>query len=280
MDPRAALHSYVALPHTHARLHAYVRRHGVFHDPEDVVQEVICDALAVQAVPGEPNDIPRFVNTIAKRRVADWYRRKRGRRDTELPELTSSRDPETRDLLVRVTQGLESESERATLSWLLREHAGESLKDIARELSMDARALRQRVCRLRRQLRARYLGAALLGLSLLVGANTLLEDVGFPEPTTNIAGTAYDGRWRIVSSSIAESALATWEIEVQGSRVQVAGPGGRKLMNLKFEALDEDTWLVHSKDGTHRARVVAESPNRLQLSARAGFVVLERSQVR
>jgi len=280
MDSRTALHSYVALPHTQARLQAYVRRRGVLRDPEDVVQEVICDALAVQAVPGEPNDIPRLLNTIAKRRVADWYRKKRGQRGVEVVDLPTSRDPEVRDLLLRVNAGLKSEAERATLSWLLREHAGESLKDIAHELSMDAQTLRQRVSRLRRHLRARYLGAVVLGLFVLLGAASLLESTRVPDVALSRATHGFDGQWRIVASSRAESALWAWDVTVNGSDIRVTAPGGRTLMTLWCERLDEHTWLVHAKDGAHRTRVDATEPDRVRLSSADGFVVLERARVR
>lgn len=280
MDSRAALHSYVALPHTQARLAAYVRRRGVLHDPEDVVQEVICDALAVQAVPGEPDDIPRLLNTIAKRRVADWYRKKRGQCRSEFVELPTSRDPEVRDLLLRVNSGLKSETERATLSWLLREHAGESLKDIAHELSMDAQTLRQRVSRLRRHLRARYLGAVVLGLFALLGTAALLDATHAPDVALSSRAHGFDGRWRIVASSRAESALWAWGVTVNGSNIRVTAPGGRTLMNLWCEQLDEHTWLVHAKDGAHRTRVDATGPDRVRLSSAAGFLELERAPLR
>lgn len=279
MDSRAALHSYVALPHTQARLQAYVRRRGVLHDPEDVVQEVICDALAVQAVPGEPNDIPRLLNTIAKRRVADWYR-KRGQHTAEFIEPATSRDPEVRDLLARVDANLTSEAERATLSWLLREHAGESLKDIARELSMDARALRQRVSRLRRHLRARYLSAVALGLAVLLGAAALIEATRSTGTALSSPAHAFDGHWRIVQSSKAERGLWAWGITVSGSHIRVTAPGGQALMTLWCERLDERTWLVHAKDGTHRTHVVADGADRVRLSSPNGFLVLERARAR
>ena len=58
-DARAELRRYVALPGTRSSLTAYARRFGLSDTAEDVVQTVLCDALAVQAVPVSATDIPR-----------------------------------------------------------------------------------------------------------------------------------------------------------------------------------------------------------------------------
>ena len=145
---------------------------------------------------------------------------------------------------------------------------------------MDARALRQRVSRLRRHLRARYLGAVVLSLFVLVGAASLLDSARSPDLAPSSATHGFDGQWRIVASSRAETALWAWGVSVNGSDIRVTAPGGRTLMTLWCERLDDHSWLVHAKDGAHRTRVDSTGTDRVRLSSADGFLVLERVRVR
>ena len=129
----SALRHYVAQPATRLSLRAYVRRRGFLDDADDLVQTVLCDALAVQAVPAEAADLPRFITGIASRKVADERRRRARWKHAELPELGVSMVPEATDLLARIDADLTEPEQRRSLDWLLREHAGDSLLEIARE---------------------------------------------------------------------------------------------------------------------------------------------------
>ena len=277
---REALHCYVAQRGTQARLAAYVRRRGVLQDPEDIVQQVICDTLAVEAVPVEEDDFPRLVNTIARRRVADWFRRRK-HQATTLPELSTQSDPEARILLRRLQHNLESDSERATLGWLLREHAGESLKDIARDLRMDAAVLRQRICRLRRQLRAEYLGMAAAVLLVLVSGWYALAPAESREPATLSATAAYDGRWRVISAPGYQAAGWPLQVVIQGSVAELVAPGGRALRSFSLQVSDAEVAgsqavLVRSGDQRWRVRLKSLDSQRVELRSGEGRVVLER----
>ena len=63
-EAREQLLDYIANPATRSSLHAYVRRRGLGDSADDLVQTVLCDALAVEAVPevaldsGRPDAFP------------------------------------------------------------------------------------------------------------------------------------------------------------------------------------------------------------------------------
>src|SRR6188768_1509900 len=162
----AALRRYVAQPTTRSSLRDYVRRRGFFDDADDLVQTVLCDALAVQAVPAEAEDLPRWITGIARRKVVDERRRRARWQHEELPDFGVSTHPEHADLLKRIDADLAEPEQRRALGCLLSEHAGNSLLEIAREQALRPETLRQRICRLRRHLRAVHLLPLLLVLGL------------------------------------------------------------------------------------------------------------------
>jgi hypothetical protein len=72
---------------------------------------------------------------------------------------------EDREALEGVLGGVAGKRDEETMEWLLREHVGERLADIAVENDLPPAVVRQRVSRLRRALRSRW--------ALLVGVATL-----------------------------------------------------------------------------------------------------------
>lgn len=156
-------------------LTAALRRRVPAREAEDLAQTVLCDALASPRLPTDPTELRRWVAAIARHKVADWHRRSRRLVPTEDGAIdpiddapTTSGTVEARELLEDVLLAAEREtSDGRTLHWLVREHEGERLCDIATDEGLPAPVVRQRVSRLRRALRARYAG--LLAIVLVAG---------------------------------------------------------------------------------------------------------------
>lgn len=275
-DTRSALRELIENPRTRRALASYVRRRGGADDTEDVVQNVLCDLLAVQNLPSDPGDLPRFVNAIARRRVVDEHRR-RARIGGDAPrEPSISMHPEVRDLLSRIERDADALGQRGPLSCLLREHAGETLLDVAREQALNPTTLRQRICRLRKSLRTRYLGALLM---LLVGGGALaLVDHGFDSRTPSVAAASelarYEGTWRVVDASRPTSIGI--EVSFHGGIAKVASAGGVIQRTLVVERDSGDRVKLTDGDSTWAARSESITSERVRLQSERGFVVLER----
>ena len=156
-----------------------VRRRVPASDAEDVAQTILCDALAAPEIPSDPDEMRRFVAGIARHKVADFHRgaRRRGvaANDDEPSEVAAPPAPiEAHVLLSRIAASVAASAprEQETLDWLLREHEGTPLQTIAAESGVPAPAVRQRVSRLRRTLRAQWA----IGLLVLVGAGGLVAE--------------------------------------------------------------------------------------------------------
>lgn len=142
------------------------------------MQNTLADALASPAAPSDPAEFRRWVQGIARHKVADLYRR-RGRQPAlagDLQEMAAEPSPPTAELEQWIEQELpQTEGARATLTWLLRESAGETLDEIAREAALPAPRVRQRVSRLRRHFQSRWLALGAAGLALLLGVGVGLH---------------------------------------------------------------------------------------------------------
>lgn len=152
---------------------AVVRRRVPASDVDDVVQSVLCDALAAERQP-EAGDVPRWIMGIARHKIADHHRRARREEPREIVDASLSDPIEARQLLRAVLASSPTDGDKGrTFGWLLREGEGEKLKDIAREERLAPEVVRKRVSRLRGALRARWvLVAASLALFALVWART------------------------------------------------------------------------------------------------------------
>lgn len=152
----------------HHELRSMVRRRVPRSEVEDVVQGVLCEALAASNVPASPADVPRWVMGIARHKVADFHRRARRELLSDAVDAEPLSDPiEDRFLLRAVLADGDRDATRETLKWVVREFAGEQLNDIAREAALPAAVVRQRVSRFRRRMRARWLYAAAAALAAL-----------------------------------------------------------------------------------------------------------------
>lgn len=151
-------------------------------EAEDIVQTALTEALTAPALPGDAEDVRKFVWGIVRHKVVDFHRR--GRReapheDVDIPE--SAPRHEDRDLLRWAERELpEGEEAVKTLDWMLREGDGEKLESIADDEKLPAPRVRQRVSRLRRHLKLRWALVAATLTALLVALGAYLY--GRPKP--------------------------------------------------------------------------------------------------
>jgi DNA-directed RNA polymerase specialized sigma24 family protein len=140
-------------------IEAIVRRRVPESDVDDVVQTVLCDALANAAPPEDETELRKWVVGIARHKVADFHRKGARARHVELddevadePSAQSARD------LARWAdkQVVDNVEAQRTLEWMEREGEGEKLAHIAAEEKLPADQVRQRVSRLRRFMREKW----------------------------------------------------------------------------------------------------------------------------
>lgn len=277
---RDALHRYVAAPSTRTALTAYVRRRGLYGEADDVVQTVLCDALAVQAVPADPSDLPRFVTGIARRKVADEHRRRARRGHAEMPEIATMDRPEIADLLRRIQTDLVDAEQRRCLEWVVREHSGDALAEIALEHRLAPTTVRQRVSRLRRHLRARYAGALALALALaLAGGAAAFHAVAPHPPATSPTAQralAWTGTWRVVDASRPDVLPLGLRVAIEPNRARVQDPSGRIAIDLAVERVGDRTIVVRSGGTTWRAQMRPIDADHVEVRTANGFVTLVR----
>lgn len=219
---------------------AMVRRRVPASEADDITQTVLCDALDAPRLPTDPGELRRFLCVLARNKVADFYRRAQRYNPSSDATDTAACEPaplEARGLLERIADTA-SGRDRETLGWLVREHHGEELAEIADAAGLPAPTVRQRVSRLRRALRAQWSQA--LALLLLAGSCGVAverfahEGVAITadpalDPGARVLGLA-QGRWRIDEGSTIEGEAAKAveprlvELRVHGSRVEVFAP--------------------------------------------------------
>ncbi len=269
-------------------LTAALRRRVPAPEAEDLAQTVLCDALASPRLPTDPGELRRWVAAIARHKVADWHRRARrlvptedGALDPIDPAPTTSGTVEARELLEDVLRAAERETKDGrTLGWLVREHEGDRLCDIAEDEGLPAPVVRQRVSRLRRALRARY--AALLAVVLASGAGLAAWRSGARHTPAIVADATTDGQrvlavlqgtWRVeelVLDPASEARLQSserafmarpeaFEVVVDGAGLRFL-PGGRAALrglSVSRVADGEASLVARAADG--RAAVAAVS---------------------
>ena len=166
---------------TRRALRDFVRRRVADRDVEDVVQTVLVEALASNKAPEEPGEIQRWLLGIARHKVADLHRKSGREQPTELPELPDAPAPvEERELLRWAEkQAGPSRDAEATLRWMAREGEGDKLEHIAAEENVPAARVRQRVSRMRRWMKERWVAelalVATLGVLALVAYRFLRD---------------------------------------------------------------------------------------------------------
>ena len=242
---------------TRRLLTRFVARRVGSGEVEDVVQATLCDALASGRAPQDEPELHRFLLAIARFKVADVHR---GRRSIPLEAVeacgSSTRSPvavaavvalaepaplEERALARWAEDQLNGPAARATFEWMHREADGEKLEHIAAEAKLPAVCVRQRVSRLRRWMKARWLAelAAVAAALLLAGwARRLLvptvPEIG-PELGREAAASAarLSGSWRLVSyqpaaaiapvrAALAEQLAKDLRLEVDGTHIRTS----------------------------------------------------------
>jgi hypothetical protein len=140
---------------------------------------------------------------------------------------------EARALLDRVAESVATARERETLGWLVREHNGEQLAEIAEEAGIPAPAVRQRVSRLRRLLRARWSHA--LAFLLVAGScgalarHAMIPDTIVAEPIGRQPPRATglpQGVWRIdrvlTDPGVATKLAPAVRVRVDGAHITLS----------------------------------------------------------
>ena len=156
-------------------LEQFVRRRVPGADVEDLVQTVLCDALDAERIPRERAELRKWLVGIARHKVADYHRRSGRERPSELGELQAEPPPvEERQMVEWAEQQAHSSRDaQQTLEWMAREGEGEKLASIAAEAKVAPTQVRQRVSRMRRWMKERWLAelataAAVLLLALVL----------------------------------------------------------------------------------------------------------------
>jgi len=276
-EAREHLRHYIANPATRSSLHAYVRRRGLADSADDLVQTVLCDALAVEAVPERNSELPRWLTGIARNKVVDEQRRRARWKRAELDdEPEAPRSSEARDLLRRIASEVVEPEEQRALDWLVREHQGDSLYLIALDQALEPGTLRQRICRLRKSLRARYLAALLLALGL--GSAWAAHDSGVlgDEASASDALSPYAGSWHVSAASSAQYRHLQLRVSGDGRHVRVVGPSEALSRELWVERLAGDQLTLRSGKSVWVVRLEQLGPDHLRLSGARGSVELRR----
>lgn len=235
MSPATVLSS----PELRRGLAALLRRRVPAHEVADLMQTVLCDALASARLPEDPDEVAKWVSGIARHKVAD-YRRRTGRTDVApsacASEIARADEPapfEAREILGEVLSVSQRPRDRETLEWIVREHEGEALSVIAAEEGLASPAVRKRVSRLRRLLRARFaVPATFVALFALALAGGFGGRVVSDDPLVQItaepnsafpAGLA--GDFRVVSHTLSQSTptatRAVVERELAGATIVI-----------------------------------------------------------
>src|SRR5262245_40712718 len=124
--------SLLALPETRRSLEAYVRRRVGAPEVSDVVQTVLCEALASGSTPGDPIELKRWLAVIARHKIADLYRACARETLVDEPVGATEHDrlAEVRSLATWATQQRPPVADpHATLEWMWREAEGERFEE-------------------------------------------------------------------------------------------------------------------------------------------------------
>jgi DNA-directed RNA polymerase specialized sigma24 family protein len=152
----------------------FVRRRVPSGDVDDVVQTVLVEALASASRPHDPTELRRWLLGIARHKVVDLHRRATREPPTELADIEASGAPLEARALARWAEAQAGGTGDAqkTLDWMAREGEGEKLEAIAAEEQVPAARVRQRVSRMRRWMKERWMAelAAVAMLALLAVA--------------------------------------------------------------------------------------------------------------
>jgi DNA-directed RNA polymerase specialized sigma24 family protein len=162
----------LAEPAMRRLLEDFVRRRVPASDVDDIVQTVLMEALSSASRPHEESELRPWLLGIARHKVVDHHRRSSRETATDLPDLPVGPPPvEARSLaLWAEEQAGASQDAQSTLEWMAREGEGEKLEAIAEEEKVPAARIRQRVSRMRRWMKERWLAELAAAAALVVVA--------------------------------------------------------------------------------------------------------------
>jgi DNA-directed RNA polymerase specialized sigma24 family protein len=169
-----AMKTLLGDPALRRALSDFVRRRVPPSDVDDVVQTVLVDALAATNAPTDPRELTRWMLGVARHKVADLHRRAHREPPAELHDIEASPAPIEELEMARWAeeQAGSSRDAKQTLAWMAREGEGEKLEAIATDEQVPAARVRQRVSRMRRWMKERWLAelaaVAALGIVALV----------------------------------------------------------------------------------------------------------------
>jgi len=277
MEAREQLLDYIANPATRTSLHAYVRRRGLGDSADDLVQTVLCDALAVEAVPERNSELPRWLTGIARNKVVDEHRRRsRWKRAEATEDLEAPRSTEARELLRRIAREVVEPEDRRALDWLVREHEGDSLYLIALDQALEPNTLRQRICRLRKSLRARYLVALVVAFGLGTAYAAFPHAVAPSAASVTQALSPYAGTWRVTATTPAEYQRLHLQVSIDGNSARVFGASEALGREVVIERINATEVTLRSGKRVWVAKLDRLGPSHLRLSTARGSVDLQR----
>lgn len=191
VDPK----TLIASPEVRRLVEGVVRRRVPEREVEDVVQTILCDALASDSMPDDEEQLRKWIVGITRHKVADFHRKGSRAKHVELPETVEGEEAplsarEWARWAEKQTEG--NEDAQRTLDWMAREGSGEKLAHIAADEKLPATQVRQRVSRLRRFMKQRWAAelaaVAAVVLLALIAWRWLKEDepIAVPEPVPEV----------------------------------------------------------------------------------------------
>ncbi|MEO8796513.1 MAG: hypothetical protein ABI551_01385 [Polyangiaceae bacterium] len=284
LSPVDQLRRQLETPGFLARLANIVRRRVPASDVDDVVQSVVCDALGSAFIPIDDGEITCWIFGIARNKVADVHRR--AKREASAPDEPAggARIGEHRILLRSVAlDAISTERGREAFDWIVREHDGDELARIAEETRVPAPVVRQRVSRLRRALRTRWLGVGGILVALLGVGYSARSYFSAPEIVADTAGspqaaaflTGIDGDWTVADPNATDLAKDA-TVHIRGARLVVAVGGFDHTRTIVLDHIDSNRALgrIEGDGETHNVTAqltdgiltVTEGPRILHLT--------------
>ena len=174
-------------PETRRFLHDYIRKRVGESDVDDVVQTVLVEALASDRVPEDETEMRKWLIGVARHKIADHHRRGGREQPAELPDIETAPAPvEERELARWAEEQAHSNKEaQKTLQWMAREGEGDKLEHIAEEEQLPAARVRQRVSRMRRFMKERWLAELAAVAAIAIAAFVIWRVLR--EPDVDIA---------------------------------------------------------------------------------------------
>jgi RNA polymerase sigma factor (sigma-70 family) len=221
-SPSATSGAALGDPELRRFLRDYVKKRVGQDDVDDVVQTVLVDALASTKRPDDPAEIRKWLVGIARHKCADVHRRAGRERpaDEDLPDQPAQPPPVEERALVRWAEEQAQSTREAdkTLGWMAREGEGDKLEHIAEEEALPAARVRQRVSRMRRFLKERWLAEVALVAALGAVAfflwralrrdeGPIVADPTPPKTATPIADPLRDGSRVLEGRRLREATL-------------------------------------------------------------------------